>query len=110
MPSLPGCWLHLFFLTMFGCYPWEDCSFLKGNRETADLGERWGSGLGEWMGGGYGQGSLYERRINEKKKKRTLFMNIALNKKSPPQIVTYLICVFSFLCITSKLGGWSMLA
>ena len=29
---------------VFGCYPWEACSFLKGNQEVVYLGERgsWG--------------------------------------------------------------------
>lgn len=40
--------------TMFGWYPWEVCSFLKGKGATGVLGERkqgGGEGLGERRGG-----------------------------------------------------------
>ena len=36
---------------VFGSYPWEACSFLKGNRRGVDLGVRGGGGGGDRLRG-----------------------------------------------------------
>lgn len=52
---------------IFESYHWETCSFLKGKGEV-NLGKRAGEGGLRRVEGGKkcGQGSLNERRINEK--------------------------------------------
>lgn len=44
--------LIVFCCVIFGCYPWEACTLLIGNRDGVDLGERRG---GEELGEGVGR-------------------------------------------------------
>ena len=44
--------LIVVYCIMFRRYPWEDCSFLKGNEGGVDIGERVGR---EGLGGGKGR-------------------------------------------------------
>lgn len=67
--------------------------FLKGNRGTVDLGERWGS-IGRSGGkGGCGQYVLYRRRINKKKNEK---MNFKKTVKQSKQNCKYLIQMYCF--------------
>jgi hypothetical protein len=53
---------------VFSWYPWEACSFLKGNGGSVNLEERGGDECGSsGRRGGYGQDVLYARRnLNNK--------------------------------------------
>lgn len=44
---------------VFSEYPWEICSFLKGNEEGMDLGERGGRMAGRNVGGNRGNGNYH---------------------------------------------------
>lgn len=55
---------------MFGLYPWDACSFLRGNKGGVDLRKRKGGGGGagrKKLRGGCGWDVLYDKRINLKK-------------------------------------------
>lgn len=52
---------------MFGLYPWEACSFLRGNKGGVDLRKRKGGAGGagrKKLRGGCGWDVLYDKRIN----------------------------------------------
>lgn len=51
---------------MFSSYPWEACSFVKGNSAAVDLGENQ-----SWEGGETAvRDVIYERKIMKEKKRR----------------------------------------
>lgn len=68
---MPGLIALCYALFLFGWYPWNACSFLRGNGGEIDLGKRVVSDgktmSSEWRRG-CGLNVLYEIRINKNKK------------------------------------------